>query len=406
MAKISIYGNQEQRFKHRLKEFLEENSTCKENKELFKRFFEFEEYKLKRSNGLNKTDEASYKTLNGYVNKLRNVNKWFKNKPLKDITKEDIKKVYDGLEDGKILTSNGKPFKDRKSYYNKVFKSKLFQMIGKADLAREVMEYYMPNSDNEVRFIKEDVVRELANVMINPRHKLLSWLAFDIGENVNSLLSLKKMDCIRQINEQKEPEYRIVLRKEILKRSRTPRTEITNYLETVKFLDYALRDLKDDDFIFNFKYSMAKKLLDRAVGIIGARCNPKGQKVTWKDLRSSMACDLLSKGLSFEDVNMRLGHRPSSREIDKYINYLAVDRKEPKKKVYESSISKLSAELEDTKEREKLQARSFESMKEKLESREKDYLEIKRQIETWKNNIRKELMKEALIMVKREITQK
>ncbi len=36
--------------------------------------------KLKRQNGLPRLDESSYKTLCGYINYLRNVNLWFKNK--------------------------------------------------------------------------------------------------------------------------------------------------------------------------------------------------------------------------------------------------------------------------------------------------------------------------------------
>ena len=238
-------------------------------------------------------------------------------------------------------------------------------------MAREVIEFYKPNGDGEVRFIRENEVRKLANVMINPRHKLLLWLLFDVGENINSLLKLRKCDCVRQISEDtKLTEYRINLSHEILKRSRTPRSEITNYQETVEFLDNILKDLKDEDLIFNFQYRMAKKFLDRAVNITGAKCIPKGQKVTWKDLRSSMACDVLSKGWTTDEVNARLGHKPSSREIDKYVTFLAIDRHKPKKKIYEHNISKLTAELEETKEREKLFGRRLEQLQNKAEENE------------------------------------
>jgi hypothetical protein len=360
---------------------LNDKSICKENKQLFKKFFEHEEYKLKRSNGLSKLDEGTYKTLYGYISKFRNINKWFRNKTFKEITKADMKRVYDGLEEGTILNSKGQPFKDRRSYYNKIFRSKLFQMVKKADLAREVMEFYKPNGDEEVRFVKEESVRKSSNVMINPKHKLLLWLSFDIGENINSLLRLTKGDCVRQTDEDtKLPEYRINLRQEILKRSRTPRSEITNYRETVEFLDNILKDLEDGDFIFNFKYRMAKKFLDRAVKITGVKCIPKGQPVTWKDLRSSMACDLLSKDWTTDEVNARLGHKPSSREIDKYITFMAIDRHKPKRKIYDHNISKLNAELEDSKEREKLHANRVKHLQDKLSSMEKDFDGLKKNI--------------------------
>ena len=397
----------EERYKRNLKGLLEDKSICEKNRELFRKFFEYEEYKLKRTNNLRTLDAGTLKTLYGFISKFKNINSWFHNKPLEDITQEDIKRVYDALEDGKIVNSMGSPFKDRQSYYNKIFKSKLFQMVGKADLSREVMEFCRPNLDTEVRFIKEETVRELIDVMISISHKLLAWMAFDIGENVNSLLRLRKKDCFRQINElTKSPEYLINLDKSILKRSRTPRTEPTNYQETVKLLDLNLKHLKDDDLVFSFKYSMAKKTLTRAIRITGAKCIPKNQHVTWKDLRSSMACDLLSKRWNTDEVNARLGHRPSSREIDRYVTFLAIDKQQPKKKIYDNSLSKLQTQLEESQENEKLQARRIEIIKEKLDERENDQREFKKKIEIWKNNTRKELMAEALEIMKREVIQK
>ena len=99
----------------RKEEFLHDEEICKENRMLFKKFFEYEEYKLKRKNGLAELDEPSFKTLNCYIIKFGNVNKWFKNKPLKELTKADIKRVYDNLEEGVIKNRFGLPYKDRKS---------------------------------------------------------------------------------------------------------------------------------------------------------------------------------------------------------------------------------------------------------------------------------------------------
>ena len=59
---------------------------------------------------------------------------------------------------------------------------------------------------------------------------------------------------------------------------------------------------------------MGAKVLERGGHITRATCIPGGQKVTLKDLRSSMACDLLSKGWTTDEANYRLGHKPSSRE--------------------------------------------------------------------------------------------
>ena len=113
------------------KHLFADESICAANRELFKEFFAFEEWKLKRQNGLAELDNSCYKTLSGYVSKLKKVNEWFKNKPWKDLTKEDIQKVYDDLEDGIIKNQRGQKYADTGGYYRKVFRGKPFQLAGK-----------------------------------------------------------------------------------------------------------------------------------------------------------------------------------------------------------------------------------------------------------------------------------
>jgi len=241
-------------------------------------------------------------------------------------------------------------------------------LAGKKEFVKDVMEFYSPNKDEEVRFIEEDTFRKIVEVTIQPEQKAMLWLCWDIGENISSILRLRKRDCVRKNNnDNHEVEYLINLRKEILKRSRRPRTEIANYKETVSFLDLILRNLDDDVLIFNFGHRQAQKILDRSVKITGAKCIPKGQKVTLKDLRSSMACHLLKEGWTTDEVNARLGHKPSSKEIDKYINFLALDKKKPKKKLHDNQITKLTAELEEMKSREKLYQQRQNHLQEDLD---------------------------------------
>jgi len=355
------------RFEKAKKELLNNKSICKENRDLFKDFFTYQENKLKRVNGLRELDNSTYSTLYGYLMKFKNINKWFDNKPIKELTEADIKRVYDGLEDGKILNRSGKPFeKLQDTYYSKIFKSKLFELAGVIDKARNVIQY-AKKSEGEVRFITEENFRSIVDNAYKPHHKLLLWLCWDIGENINALLKIKKIDLLKQKNPHtKEEEYRINLRKEILKRSRKQRSEITNYNETVHLLDQHLKNLKEEDLLFNFEYGMAKKIMTRAVERAGVKCIPNGEKTTFKDLRSGMACNLLKKGWNTDEVNARLGHRPSSEEIDKYINFLAIDRHTPKKKVHQFEMEKINEELQEVKRREKLQIQRNKEMEEKL----------------------------------------
>lgn len=365
--------NTKEAFERILNKQLLNPDICKENREFYKEFFEKQEYKLKRRNGLRELDEPCYKTMHSYVKFFGNINKWFNNKPLKDITKVDFKKFYDEFEDGKILGSRGNPIKDRRSYYNKVFRSKPFQMLGKGEIVREVMEFHNNKEPEEVRFIYEEDVRKIINIMIKPSHKALTWLSFDIGENINALLQLRKRDFIKQTDRNTNiPEYRVNLRKEILKRSRLARSELTNFKETVDFLDIILKDLNDDEIVFPFEYRNSKKILDRAVELTSAKCKPNGQNVTWKDLRSSMACDLLKKDWSTDEINRRLGHKPSSKEIDKYVNFLAIDGKKPQRKVYQHNLAKIQGELEKSQEQSRLHSMRFGEMKSRLDELEKN----------------------------------
>ncbi len=404
---------------------LNDKDICKENKKLFKEFFEFEEHKIKRINELPKLDEGCYKTLLSYVTRLRNVNTWFKNKPWKDLTKEDIKKVYDDLEDGKIKTYQGLPFRDRRSYYNKIFKSKPFKLAGhKDDLAREVLEYFTDGKDKEVRFIDEEAFRKLVSVVSKPEHLLLFWLAWDIGENVTSLLKLRKKDFTKQNNRHtKSPEYLVNLPKDTLKRSRQSRSELTLYPETLRYLDMILERGKEvfiedkkgkdrkkvmqpngkykvligkrkfvpyeaNDLIFSFEKRQAAKIFDIATKKSGIKVIPTGDKPTWKDIRSSMACHLLKHGWHSDEINLRLGHRISSRELDVYVSYLAANKKMPKKKLFQSNLEEIHDELDESKRREKLQGQRMEAMQEDAERDRKERKSMREEIEELKQAIR------------------
>ncbi len=346
--------------------FLNDPKLCKENKSLFKKFFDYEEYKLKRSNDLGYLDDGNYKTLYDYIKRFKNVNKWFKHKAWKKLTKKDIKEVYDDLEEGKITNSLGERFGDRKAYYSKIFKSKPFELAGKKEMCKEVMEFYAPNNDQEVRFVEQEDIDKLVSVVTNPTHKLLILLAWDIGENINSLLRLQKKEFIREMNDRNEAEYRIILQKSKLKRSRKARSEITNFKETATFIDTRLSNLEDEDLLFPFEYRQALKFLHRAIKLSGVRVKPTGDAPSWKDLRSGMACNLLREGWSSDEVNARLGHKPSSRELDKYINFLALDRHKPKRKIYENNLQKLQDEIETFKEKERLQTNRFKRQEEQI----------------------------------------
>ena len=154
-----------ERYQKRKKELLKDPSVTRYNRDLFQKFFSWEEEKLKRQNGLPRLDEPSYKTLYEYINRLRNVNQWFKNRPWSKLTEKDIKQVYNDLEDGKITNRMGKRFEDRRGYYNKVFKAKPFQLAGLHDKAENALEFFTDRSKKDVRFINEDGFKRMLSFL-------------------------------------------------------------------------------------------------------------------------------------------------------------------------------------------------------------------------------------------------
>lgn len=357
-------------FKHRFENnkalLLNDKNINSENRKLFKEFFELQETKLKRINDNAELDEPSYKTLYTYVNKLRNVNTWFKNKSWKDITLEDIKKVYNDLEDGNIKNSLGKRFEDRRSYYNKVFKSLPFRLAGKDTLSVQALNLFTDRRKKEVTFVNEENFKQLVSVVSNPVHLALFWLSWDIGENINTLLRLTKANFKKQINKDtKEEEYRVWLPQVQLKRSRQPRSEITLFPETTRYLDIVLSELDNNDLVFDFQYRQAVKLFDSAIKRGKVICEPTGKKPSWKDLRTGMVMNLFTNyGWNSDDINLRLGHSITSRELEAYFSYGAGKGKRAKKQHFNSNIEKLQDELNDFKIREKSNVLKIQELEE------------------------------------------
>jgi len=79
-----------------------------------------------------------------------------------------------------------------------------------------------------------------------------------------------------------------------------------------------------------------------------------------------MACDLLSKGWTTNEVNRRLGHKPSSREIDKYVNWLALDNRQPKRKFHEHQVSLLTQQIDELTNRENLSQQRQNSLQQQM----------------------------------------
>src|SRR3989344_2934268 len=169
---------QKERYIRRKGELFNNKSFNSNNKELIKKFLIFEEYKLKRKEGLTEVDERSYKTLSHYITRIKNLNQWLNNKTWADLTEEDIKKLIDDMEDGVIKNKKGKRHEDRSLYYQ-MFCGKFFGLIKKNHIARQIIEDFSIKGrdfNKQVRFIEEEQFRKIVDCTITPEQKCILWL--------------------------------------------------------------------------------------------------------------------------------------------------------------------------------------------------------------------------------------
>ena len=134
--------------------------------------------------------------------------------------------------------------------------------------------------------------------------------------------------------------------------------------------------LNDDDLIFPFGYRQSLKIFDSAVKKSNAKCEPDNGKPSWKDLRSGMACHLFSQGWHSDDINLRLGHTISSRELDVYLNYMAQNKNRAKKILYNNNLEDVKNDLEEVRQREKLYSNRLERQKEDIEQQKMKILKL------------------------------
>ena len=125
-----------------------------------------------------------------------------------------------------------------------------------------------------------------------------------------------------------------------------------------------------------------------------------------------MACHLLKSGWTLDEVNARLGHKPSSREIDKYVNFLAINRHDTKKKLYDNDLRKMQDDLEERKKREtlydtriKTQQEELKEMDQKLKDNEKKTKDQMKILAEQNKNVMEKLLKKISQLEKMKVTE-
>lgn len=324
-----------------------------DNLKIAREWLDQEEERLAWATGYEKSAQVrNALTLNKDIGYLKNILYWFNDRSLHDITKEDIKQVYEGLEKGTLRTIYGKQLTpaSRNDYYKKMFKGGLFRYLNKDGLAREVILRRF-NQEPDVRFFDYDTFLKIVENTRLTSHRLAFWLAYDIGLEGKALLQLRKADFSYHEDKELGWFYRVHIPNEISKKTRTRRDVDVFFNRTNELLKPHLEQLQRDDLVFNFGLRNLEKALTTIVKKHDLRTYSTGEPITLKDFRSSVATYFLQEFYPTGFIKKRLGHSPSSPLIDRYASYLGLDERKQRKqaaqidlKNYQEQYNKLQEE--------------------------------------------------------------
>ncbi|MFH1915631.1 MAG: site-specific integrase [Nanoarchaeota archaeon] len=314
-----------------------------------------------------------YKFLTSY---LANIAFWFNDKPFTDLTEDDIRRVYRGLESGELksVKDNHLGELSLKDIYERAMKNGFFKMIGKDELARNVIKRKIANKQ-EVRFFELDTLKKMADLASTNTQRLAFWLLFDTGIEVSALVQLKKSHFeLKQDSETKTEFYTLRIPKDISKKGRRIRNNYIHFTETNELLKKHLTGLEDTDKLFNMQPFALYRALERLNAVHHFKTKPEGKEITTKDFRSSCATYFLQIGWNTDEIKGRLGHSPSSDEIDKYVNYLGLHQNKRREK-------DLKIDFNNYKEKHEEAVENLRTMQSKLETEQaqREHLEIQMQ---------------------------
>lgn len=289
-----------------------------------------------------------YKTLNKVFTYLLNILKWFNPYELKDLTQENIYKVYTDLEQDKLTSITGKILEEnsKKDIYSKELKNGFFEFIEKSHIARKVIKRIYREYKVVSYFTYDDIVR-MSNATKRKDYELLLWLMFDTGIEINTILQLEKKHFLK-----KENYWYLNVPLDISKASRQPRNILIYQNSTIDLLNSTLPSLNDNDKLFKFGYRNANKLIKAVSEKTNTKTKPNKEIVKPHDFRRSMTMFFVNIEWNKIDILARLGQKPSSTEIDHYFNASGIDQERlvKKKEIAEnidnkSKIDNLEKEL-------------------------------------------------------------
>ncbi|HLC62255.1 MAG TPA: tyrosine-type recombinase/integrase [Candidatus Nanoarchaeia archaeon] len=362
-------------------------------------------------NGINLNPRATkgkrgYHRLNNQKHRLKRISELleqhYKIYNIAPKKKEELKEIefslrylFEKMEEGGIVKKDGKRYTSIRDYIKGIKAFWHWYMVYMKReheiLIPDVTEYLTIKEDRKPQFVyfghkggmnAEEGFKKLLNAA-KPEYKPLMAVLFDSGIRVTEFLNIKSKD-IADIKG--TPYLLLTIREET---SKTFGREIKLMLSYELLRNYLTENtFKSDDFIFPVNASVTNQYIKR----LGERVLGK-KGITMYDFRHNSACYWLPRYKSESALMYRFGWK-DSKMIHYYTELMGM-----KDTIQEDDlmIDVTKSDLQKALDNEKKQRQLVE---ERMKALEKSHIKI----EEWKKEIKKELLAEALQMVRREVT--
>lgn len=257
----------------------------------------------------------------GIIKMMRN--DWFK-KDLETVNEADVERFVTALEQGKILSNRGTPYKPETKGTILKFIKKFYRYLGKPQLIGWIDTTY---EKKETQALTKEEINTMLDATGDLRNKMIIQLLYDSGARIEEFLNIKYRDIQR-----KGEYYTLNIRVSKTK----PRIVSIPMKESTVLLDRWLQEnkhKKQDDFLCDVEYHavtmMLKRLGEKAIG-----------KNVYPHLFRHSSMTHYANLLKHYPFAKRYGLSLNSDVVNRYIDLSGVDEEET------ANIVKATRELE------------------------------------------------------------
>src|SRR3989344_1365510 len=340
------------------------------------------------------------------------------NKSILETTRKEVTELFNELETGIIAKNDGNKYKSV-SDFAKDFKAFWhWHMRIEAEKDNTIKDITVdlnsaPGKKPKFVYITMDDLKKLLN-NAKFEYRALMLFLFDSGIRAPTELANIK---VKDIMPEKKDDWSIIQLNIPDEVSKTFGRKIKLMLcgQTLKeYIEHF--GLQRDDFLFKVNPVVVNKYIKRLaynvlkIGKLSKSefMSKNGRKLVnynvsdslnLYDFRHASACYWVARYKSIPGLMYRFGWK-NPEMIEYYSNFLGMTDKITEDDLIDTEMkSRLEKELEQQKQKNSLMGEQLESMQKKMQ-------DFSKQTDTWKNNIRKELMEEALQLMKNEIIKK